>query len=158
MNATTNQVWHFEAPLDRRAVRVRASVGLAAFSVLVAAAVKAAFRGSVIGVVIGAAGAVVFFTLAFASWRLARITGPPLVLDEQGLSYDDGLGPRSFLPWRRIVEVALRGGRLGRRIVVVVDDPERRELTLPAVCHGGAPPEWTAGLIETFRQQFLHQS
>ncbi len=157
MDATTNEVWRFEAPLDRKALRLRAAVGIAAFSVLVAASVRAAFHGAVVAVVIGVAGAVVFLTLSFASWKLARIDGSPLVLDEAGLSFDDGLGPRSFLPWPDVTQVNVRGGRFGRRVVVTVGGAERKELTLPAACHGGAPPEWIAGLIETFRQRFLHK-
>jgi hypothetical protein len=157
MGATNDQPWHFEAPLDRRALRLRAGLGFAAVLVLGAASGAAAVRGSVVGTIIGAAAAVVFGVLTVASWRLSRISGSPLILDEHGMFYEDGLGPRSFLPWERVTEVALRSGLLGRRVVVHLDE-NGHDLTLPAVCHAGAPPEWTAGVIETFRQHHLHKS
>jgi hypothetical protein len=82
---------------------------------------------------------------------------PPLVLDERGLAFEDGIEPRAFLTWEEIADVELRGFGFARRVVLTTRAPDDRELLIPAICHAGSPPEWTAGLIETFRQHALHR-
>ncbi len=150
--------WRFEAPLDRRALRVRTMFAVLAASLLCSAGAGALENGAIVGGFVGMAGAVVFGSLGYASFCMSRIEGSPLVLDERGLSFDDGLGPRSFVAWERVSDVALRKGTLARRVVVVAADGDReQEYLLPPICYAGAPVEWTAGLIETFRHHAIHR-
>jgi len=157
MEAANDQPWHFEAPLDRRGLRMRTTVALVAMVLLLAAGVGSSIRGSSVGTVLGIFGAAVFALLALTSWRLSRIEGPPLVLDERGMAFDDGLRPRAFVPWEKIANVDLRASGFGRRVVVTLAGDEGVEVTLPSACYGGAPVEWIAGIIETFRQHAIHR-
>lgn len=149
--------WRFEMPLDRRALRLRAAFAVLAALLLVVLASAATRRGSATGTFLGLAGATLFAVLAHGSWRVARMAGPPLLLDERGIAFDSGRAPRVVLGWEEIADVTLRGAFFGRRVILVLREPPERELRLPASCCGDGPPEWTAGLIETFRQHALHR-
>lgn len=149
-------VWRFEAPVDRAALRMKAGFAWTAGGVLCIATGQAILTGSVVGTIVGLCAAATFAAAGFASWRHARMDGSPLLLDERGITLDDGMGTRSFLAWEDVDEVGLRGS-FARRVVLVRREGDPEEVEVPRTAHAGAPPEWMAGLIETFRHRALHR-
>lgn len=149
--------WRFEAPFDRGSFRVRAAFAWLASFVLCLAAGRALESLSMVGVAVGIAGASLFAFFGTLSWRRSLVRHSPLVLDQEGLAVDDGLGTQWSLPWQEIERVQIDTSGLHRRVVLLVSNASGEgEVSLPRVCHGDAPAEWLAGLIETFRHQALH--
>jgi len=146
--------FRFETPHQRAALALRALLALAGGLALCWAGAHAALHGSLPGVLLAIVAAAVFGMLALVNWRRARSARPPLVIDERGVSVDDGLGEAWHLAWEHIGEVALRRVRGRRRIVLFISGEQNSFRTLPRVCHGDAPAEWLAGMIETFRERF----
>ena len=149
--------WYFEAPLDRRGLQVRAVLALIFASVLGLVGAEALARGSLPGAGVGMVAAIVFVLLAGLSLRRAIHDRPPLILDETGVSVDDGLGTAWRLRWDEVDAVLVGRGPFGRRILLRIRRDASGDLRpIPPSCVGNAPPEWLAGLIETFRQHALH--
>lgn len=153
----SHQPWHFETTLNRRSLRWQAAAGFSAGVVLFALAGQSLRAGSAVGTVMGIAGAGLFWMLARLAWNQTRMSRAPLILDLHGLSVNDGTGDSWTVAWDKIDSIELRRGFWGRKIVVILSGPEGEERELPPLCYGDAPPEWTAGLIETFRRKGLHQ-
>ncbi|RMF75471.1 MAG: hypothetical protein D6738_03655 [Acidobacteria bacterium] len=149
--------WYFEAPLDRRGLRVRALLALMFAAVLGLVAAEALTRGSLLGAGLGVLVGVSFVLLAGLSLRRSINDRPPLILDEGGVSVDDGLGTAWRLRWDEVEAVLIARSPFGRRVLLRVRrDPDDALRPIPSACVGNAPPEWLAGLIETFRQHALH--
>lgn len=154
----SDQPWHFEATLNRRALRWQAAAGFSAGVVLLTLAGQSLRAGSAVGAVMGIAGAGLFWALAAITWRRTRDGRPPLVLDLDGLTVREANGDSWSLAWEQIEAVDIERGFFGRRVVLIVRGPEGEDRALPGLCCGDAPPEWIAGLIETFRRRGLHPS
>lgn len=96
----------------------------------------------------------VFFSVAAAfAFRVLRRRRPFLVVDREGLKLDDSRGRPVRVTWDRLDAVRCPGS-LRAAVVFVLRPGEEdglRELRLPAKRLGGAPPQWVAGMIETFR-------
>ena len=148
--------WYFEAPFDRRELRVRAVLALVFAAVLALVAAEALTRGSLLGAGVGVVVGVAFILLAGLCLRRSIHACPPLVLDERGVSVDDGLGTAWRLRWDEIDAVLVARSPFGRRVLLRLRGEDGELRPVPAVCIGNAPPEWLAGLIETFRQHALH--
>ena len=131
--------------------RFKAAAALVAALLLCWAGARAALVGSALGVGLGIAGASIFGLAAMFEYRRGAAGRPPLVLDGQGLAVDDGLGEAWRLSWDRIERVAIERVAGRRRVVLVLFGEPRRIVSLPPICCGDAPPEWLAGMIETFR-------
>ncbi len=144
----------FETPRYVGLLRVRLLFAASASVVLALVAGHAFHTSALIGAGIGFVGALLFGLLALSAWRRTRITYPPLVLDERGLAVDDGRGGRCRLEWTEVEGVHLVRKRWGARVVLDLLGEERPTLELPPACHGDAPPEWVAGMIETFRERY----
>ncbi|MDQ7005928.1 MAG: hypothetical protein Q9Q40_01705 [Acidobacteriota bacterium] len=142
---------HFETPCQAGMHRFKALAALVAALVLCWAGARAALADSVPGVGLGIAGASLFGLAALLEYRRAAAGRPPLVLDDEGLTVDDGLGEAWRLGWERIARVGVERVTGRRRVVLVLTGEPPRLVSLPAICHGDAPPEWLAGMIETFR-------
>lgn len=149
--------WRFEAPIDRAAQRLRAWLGIAGSAALCVAAAECSAVNARTGALVALVFAFAMGLFGLLAWHRSKLDGAPLVLDERGLWYQDGLTGRMFVAWEELEDVTLRGGALARRVLLVIRDVERSEVVLPSICCADAPPEWTAGLIETFRQHALHR-
>lgn len=150
------RTWYFESPFDRRAMRWRAAIGLSFAVLLALVAARALEMGSPLGAALGVLGAVGFVLAAGLAWRVSRLDGAPLVLDRQGIEVDDGLGSRWRLAWTDVEGVRVGRSLWGKRVVLDVRGASGSERVLPLICQGDGPPQWLAGIIETFRQQALH--
>ncbi len=149
--------WYFESPLDRGALRARAGVAMSFAFVLAFIAAGSFHAGSIVGPGLGVVGALGFVLAAGLTWRMAHLERAPLVLDERGLEVDDGLGTRWRLAWTDVADVRIARSLWGRRVVLEVRAPQGvMARVLPRLCQGDGPPEWTAGLIQTFRNRALH--
>ncbi|GEM_PF-5575644 len=144
----------FEAPRPRTALRRRTVVAMACSSLLGIAASEALVAGSLIGFSLGVAGSATFAFLALEQWRRAEAKGSPLVLDEAGIHVDDGVGPPMEIAWAGVREIRVERV-LGMRSVVVYMQSMEDAQVLPRSCHEGAPAEWLAGLLETFRYEMI---
>ncbi len=148
----------FEIPWPRAALRLKVLLGVGAFAILVVRAMTL-FESALWPVfwfaLVAASG---FLLAAYNSWRRLRCRRNPVVLDVTGLSVDDGLGHAWFLPWHQMEQVMLRRGFWRRWVVIRTrnGEPELR-LVHPAL-HYGLPPQWLAGMIETFRDRFTHRN
>ncbi len=131
--------------------QLKAAAALVAALVLCWAGARAALADSAIGVGLGIAGASIFGLGAMLEYRRGAAGRPPLVLDAHGLAVDDGLGESWRLRWDRIERVGLERVVGRRRVVLVLTGEPPHLISLPTICHGDAPPEWLAGMIETFR-------
>jgi hypothetical protein len=101
----------------------------------------------------GAFLAVFFAVAALFAFRVLRRTRPFLVVDREGLLLDDPRGRPVSVSWERLDSVRCPGS-LRAGVILVLRPAEGdglRELRLPAKRLGGAPPQWVAGMIETFR-------
>jgi hypothetical protein len=95
-----------------------------------------------------------FLLAAVASLRSLLRRRPFLVIDRSGIRADDARGRPVSIAWEELVSVTCpRGFR--RRGVLLGFRPARgekeREILVPADRLGGAPPQWLAALIETYR-------
>ncbi len=134
-------------------LRLRVLVAGAASFALALCASEAHALGSLAGASVGVAGSIFFGMMALIAWRRSHSIGPPLLVDNDGVAVDDGLGESWHFRWDEIEAVTIEGGAWRRRVVLVLHGQETETISLPAICHGDAPPEWVAGLIETFREK-----
>jgi hypothetical protein len=151
--------WRFEATVNRRHLLLKALLGWTFALLLSLVTAGAIERSAWLGAVFGLLGSVAFGLTGLIHWRMSRVDGPPLVLDEEGLAVNDGLGTRWSLNWHQVEAVGLRGRLLSRRVVLFLrrtGEMQPPTITLPSICHGDAPAEWVAGMIETFRHHALH--
>ncbi len=145
--------FRFESPRHAGLLRLRVVFGLLASFVLCLCASQAYAVGSDVGTAVGIAGAIVFGMMALSAWRRSRSAGPPLVLDDDGLAVDDGLGESWRLGWQEIRGVVIERSMWRVRVVLQLEGETGGSISLPRVCLVDAPPEWVAGLIETFRER-----
>jgi hypothetical protein len=141
----------FAAPRERRGWLLRATAASLFAAGCLPLASHAASGGSLAGIAASLLGLFGFVLAAVAAIRRAVARRPPLVLDEHGVRVDVGPGGRWELRWGEVARVRLDDGLFRRRVVLEVSG-ESDPRVIPACCHGGLPPEWLAGLIETFRE------
>jgi hypothetical protein len=141
-------------PPDRSAAALRLIVAL----LMAAGGLTVAGAGNLHGrpaAVAGGAFLALFFALAAAfAFRVLRRNRPFLVVDREGLGLDDPRGRPVRVAWDRLDAVRCPGRSLRAGVVLVLrpgGEDGLRELRLPAKRLGGAPPQWVAGMIETFR-------
>lgn len=106
--------------------------------------------------ILGGIGLTVFFGFAAATslGRLLR-TRPFLVVDREGIVLDDARGGALRIGWTDLVSVRCSRRPFRRGVLLGLrqdgQNEVRSEVLLRAERLGGAPPQWVAGLIETFR-------
>lgn len=146
--------WRFEIPWPRPALRLRAILGVLAFAILVGRAAFALQRDPWGVFAFALVAAAAFLLAAVTAWRRLRTDAHPVVLDARGLAVDDGLGNSWFVTWEEIERVSLRRGFLRRWVVIHLRSGEPPLRLVHPALHYGLPPQWLAGLIETFRSRF----
>ncbi|MDH3285974.1 MAG: hypothetical protein OEQ13_14675 [Acidobacteriota bacterium] len=142
----------FAAPRDRKGWRLRSLAAAALSGASIAVAVDAGSGGVGPGTIAGLGSALGFGLLATCAFRRSLSRRPPLVIDENGVAVDNGLGHSWSLSWREISRVRLRRGLFERRVVIELREAASSR-KIPRACHAGLPPEWLAGLLETFRER-----
>ncbi|MFN7964404.1 MAG: hypothetical protein U0V87_01790 [Acidobacteriota bacterium] len=146
----------FEIPWPRAALRLKVLLGLVAFAILVMRAITLREIGLWPVFWFALTAAAGFLLAAFNAFRRLRCPKNPVVLDVSGLSVDDGLGHAWFLPWHQMERVMLRRGFVRRWVVIRTRDGEPELRLVHPALHYGLPPQWLAGMIETFRDRFTH--
>jgi hypothetical protein len=150
--------WRFEIPWPRPTLRIKAVMGLVASVVLAYRAAVAVHDSEPIVFWIAVIASAAFLAAGLQAWRRLLCGSNPVILDDRGLSVDNGLGEAWFIPWSDVERVMLRRGFFRRWVVVqtrVAISPLR---SVSPDLFVGLPPQWLAGLIETFREHFQRRS